>query len=363
MSWHLISRFHRSARALAAGGFFLAVVGTSGGQATGSGLSFDEPHRWFGDRYQGQTVRQQFRFTNRGQRPVRVVERVDVRGSAEIEVDPTTISPGESGTVSITQPLSGLLGQVGFRYAVITDEPGGPRYRMTLSGFVQSAFDPEVPRVLFGMVDRAAGGRVEFELFSREVPRLVLVSVGEPPSFLRLEEIGRAGVADEGLRLRATLTPGAPLGHLAGTLRLRTNVDHQPEVRVPFEGAVFDDVFPSESPVQFGLAYTGGPLTKRLVLESRSGRPFRVDRVVDSNGKLEATATACGGEERAAAACQEIELSWPEPTAGALRGTLRIELVDPAVPLELSYVGLVVSAGTPVERLGGESPPAGDTER
>lgn len=308
----------------------------------------DDPHQRFADSYQHAVVEHLFTAENRGPDPVTVEQALAVRESAELAAEPTVITPGGQLRVRVRQPLGNELGEAAFRYALITDEPGVSRYRFSLSGFVQSAYDPERPLFDFGLVDRDRGARSSVELFSREVDRLELLGVTTGSSAVRLEA-SRTGIAGEGLLLTAVLEPGASLGTLSGTATLTTNVANQPTVEVPLLAQVFGDLVPNEHPIKLGLVRVGEHLTRDVILRSRSGRLFSIDHVEDLGGSLATDAAPCSGD--GPSDCWVVRLIVDAGSPGMLGGTLRIVTDRDGETLPLAYGGIVVGRETEVRQL------------
>ncbi len=254
----------------------------------------EDPNQTFPDSYQHAVVEHVFTAENRGRLPVAIEQSLAVRGSAELTAEPAVVEPGGRVKVRVRQPLESEIGHASFRYALITDEPGVSRYRFTLSGFVQSAYDPERPAFDLGFVDRDRRARSSLEIYSREVDRLELLGVTTGEAAI-LVEVSRAGIAEEGLLLTAVLEPGAALGTLTGTVTLKTNVVNQATLEIPLSAQVFGDLVPSEHPIAIGLVRVSEHVTKDIVLRSRSGRPFSIERIEDRGGVLATDATPCSG--------------------------------------------------------------------
>jgi hypothetical protein len=327
----------------------LAVFLTVSSLGAGSpALVFEQRHVQFGDRYQGEIVEHRFALTNTGQVPVTVIDTVAVDGTGEISVTPRNVPAGATAVAVVRQPLASQLGHTAFRYALITDDPGVDRYRFTLSGFVQSAYDPESPAVDFGVVDRGTGATREFEVSSREVAALRVQSARELPEFLRIEVLGPAGPVGQGQRVQATLRDGVAPGLVSGSFLLRTNVAHQPHLRVFYRANVIGDVVPGENPVQLGVTRIGEILRKEIRLESRTGRPFEVERVADTSELFEWSVDPC---DDAGDGCRRLVLQLAPEAPSSLTGRLLVYLSGELEPITLSYRGMVVTQDTVIKKL------------
>jgi len=318
----------------------------------GSALTFEEPHVQFDDRYQGAVIEHRWTFTNESDQTIHVTGVRASVGVPDATVTPETLSPGQSGEFLVRQDLGMRLGKVAYRYVVRTDESGGRRHRVSLSGFVQSAYDPELLSVEFGEVDGLTGGSAEAVIASREVDRLEFLGVVDAPPYLQVTVPDRAGASGEGLLVLFSLDPAAPPGYLAGKVRLRTNVPHQPYAIAVFYAMVVGRVAPSENPVDLGVIDVGSTLHKEVLLLSRDGEPFEVDRVEDSAEILDVSVVACDGDGSGAGPpCRRLDISLDATVRKPLSGQLKVWLVGADDPITLSYRGIVVTPGTEIREL------------
>ena len=178
-----------------------------------------DQHTTFADAYQYSTLDREFVVSNRTDTPITIIDGIAVSGTGEVTYDPEPIAPGATTKIHVTQPVGDKLGTTSFRFAVVTDEPGNPKHRFSLSGFVQSAYDPEVISVDLGFFDGRKGVSAEFELHSREVEALRLTSASTEHRSVTIDA-SQTGLASEGLAIRLSAQPGLPRGlfHGVGTL-------------------------------------------------------------------------------------------------------------------------------------------------
>jgi len=331
-------------------GLMLAARLLSAQQTAGPalGLQVVDPHAQFEDAYQQAILSHRFLLRNSGPRPITIVETYDPQGSAQLTLKEKVLRPGAEGELVVKQPLGDRLGKMNFRYSLVTDEPDRPRYRMSLSGFVESAYDPETSSFSFPMADRDRETTAEHDLFSREVERLEVLGMTGLPSFLEVRIAGRAGLSGEGLALKALLKPGAPLGLLSGAFELRTNVVQQPILSLRWSANVFADIVPSANPVNLGLVRAGESLGAEVVLKSRQGQAFEVTTVEDSEGRLTWSRAACDPQVEG---CQKLTLACRSDEPATLRGEIRIFISGRAEPIPLQYVGRFVSPHTTIKDL------------
>ena len=311
-------------------------------------LVIDGPRARFDDAYQATAVTHRFPFRNRGAKPVVIEQALALAPGGTVEASPRVVPAGGEGAIVVRQSLADVLGLVTFRYALVTDEPGVSRYRVLLSGFVQSAYEPERAFLDLGGLECSAGGAGSFELFSREVERLEVVDISGVPDGARVRITERAGDAEEGVRIRVELAGAGMLGTRTGRFQIRTNVPQQPTFDVGFRANVFCDLVPSESPVVLGLGNEGQEMTRTVELVSRSGRPVKIDRVEDPTEVVRATLVPCG-EPRDA--CVGLRLQIDSARRGGLNGTVLVFEAGAAEPIPLAYTGLVVGAEKVVKKV------------
>jgi len=320
-------------------------------------LEILHPNAQFGDVYQHRVIQSEFKIFNSGDRPIEVREVVAVSSDATVGVEPPLIPAGGKAVARVRQSMAERLGRTAFRYAILTDEPCVERYRFTLSGFVQSAYDPERATLDFGVVARDVGGSTRAELYCREVESLRILAIEGAPPYLELEVSERIGVAAEGVAVRAEIAPGAPLGLRTGKLRLRTNVAHQPDYVVTFRAAVYGNLIASENPIDLGLARAHEPMAKTIRLERRDLKPLSISRIEDSGNILRWELLACSETPTDSPSCALLHV-WRPPTDPSeltqtftLQGTLTIHAQGQHEPLPLQYQGWVVPSGTEIRQL------------
>ena len=317
---------------------------------TPPGLVIEAPRADFPDAFQHSTVRHTFGFENRSTKTVVVEESFGLKPGASVVCHPARVPLGGRGTIEVSQDVQDALGAASFRFALVTDEPGVSRYRMSLAGFVLSAYTPEVPLLDFGRVARGTAAERSVELSSREVDRLEVQRVEGAPDFLELDTTRRAGLAGEALVVRARLRERAPLGLSTGRVVLWTNAPTQPRLEVHYAVQAFADVEPDTHPLSFQLVRMGEPKTIDVRLVSRSGRAFEVKEVLDTLGVVDVASEPCGGGT-GPSPCVLLHATAHVLGPLTLQGSLLVKVSGEADVLPLTYGGMVVSPETRVEEL------------
>ncbi|HET9768294.1 MAG TPA: hypothetical protein VFS60_15680, partial [Thermoanaerobaculia bacterium] len=255
----------------------LGAVSSPATAAANGGLVFESTRVSFGDVYQFAVAEALFTAVNRSSRPLSIGEIEAVSLAGEARASKTRLLPGERLEVAVRQPIGDKLGLTTFRFKVKTDDPATPEIRLSLSGFVQSAYEPETLRVDLGTVDRSRGAAGEVTVATREAASLALVKTDEAPSWLRVAA-GESG-DPAALRLAVTAAPGAPLGLQEVRVLLRTDLASQPQLQLRVVAAVFGDFVPSPPHLDLGLARLGSSVGGDVEIRSRSGQRVSITGV------------------------------------------------------------------------------------
>lgn len=314
-------------------------------------LVVEAPHARFDDRYQGESVEHAWTVVNSGDVDVTVERALSVDGTGRVEMVPRVLASGERAVVTVEQPLGDQLGESSFRYALISDEPGVARYRFSLSGFVQSAFDPEVLELRFPpSADETP--RAAAEVGSREVERLEIRRAVDPPPWLEVGWSATGERPDDPLEVEARLLPSSPVGIVGGSFALETNVVHQPLLWVRYSGAVYRELLPETNPVALGAVDVGGEQVSAVQVRRVSAGPLARLEASSDHPWVSARVEAC---EQPADACRSLRLRFTPQQPGPLTATVTVRA--PGIEeLPIRVHGIGVAPGTRVRQLdlGGE---------
>lgn len=312
-------------------------------------LVFDTQSATFGDGWQFGAAHATYVLRNTGTARARVLGVEPAQPGGDIQLDPgPELLPGASLVVRVRQDLGARLGRAAFRYSVRTDQPGAALRKLTLSGFVQSAYDPERALLDLGALDQTLGGERALVLATREASHLRVVGIEGAPAWLHVDAQPEASdPARPGLRLRARVAAGAPLGLQAGVLRVRTDLARQPTYELAWRAAIFGDVVPAQPGLDLGLLRLGESRQATLALRSRTQAAVRLTRVEVDGPGLHVEAVACDHEP----GCVELRLGVEPRELGTLAGRVLVHLVGASEPLPIPYAGLVVRPDTQVRDL------------
>jgi hypothetical protein len=327
--------------------FALSLAGEDSATRLPHALRFDSQVASFGEVYQFADITATFTAENQAARAVRLTGLHAITSGGTVEADPAdVVPPGGKLQVRVRQPVGNRLGQTAFRFRIETDDPGGPVMKLSASGFVQSAYDPEQVRVDFGLVERARGAQLETEVTTREADRLEVTGVEGVPEWLVLEHTIDRSAPLPTLKLKASVRPGAPLGVFSGVALVRTNVTSQPALEVTYGGAVDGNVVPSKHNFDFQALETGQRLEDWVRLRYRGGGA--APKVLRVDG-LPPQATFSTRECASEPGCTLLAVTLTGGEPGFVKGTLAVYVDGEPDPLPFALGALVVAPGTPIK--------------
>lgn len=305
----------------------------------------------YGVVYQFGEVESVFRFVNEGPEPVEILGVDFALLGGEATWEPEVVPPGGRGEVRFRQPVGDKLGAFTLRHGLRTTDPGAPRVKLNASGFILSAFEPEVGRVDLGRVDRATGGHAVFELISREAASLGPVRVLEAPEWLTVEPSN--GGDGQTVQIEVGVGPDAPLGFHIEKVTLATGLAEQPVYPLEVRVAVHGEVVPSADPVQLGVLRQFEPSEATVTLRHRGGEAIEVERVeIEEPFTAEVEPCPHPADRPADPACQLLVLRAEPQERGGIDAWLLAHLTGWDEPVPVRYSGMVAGPGTVIQSLG-----------
>jgi hypothetical protein len=316
----------------------LAVL--SCGRVDAEALTIEPQHANFGSAISFSQVEQDYRVTNTGDRPVRLLRWLAVSEIGEVIGLPDVLEAGTSATFKVQVPIGAKQGRLGIRFALFTDEPEVERYRFTLSGFAWSVVEPERPVLDFGQVDQGHITTRSVVLDAREAQPLRLGRVLSQPDWV--------DVAIEGGRtVRATLHADAPPGMQGGVIHLSTGLQAQPTVEVGVAAIVDGALRSSHYALVFEPVPTGGTAATSIDLRSADGEPIGDRLQVDAGAGWRTRHLPC---ETQAPDCLRLRFERALERPGTERGRFRLSLGESA-PLEIPWVVMGMAPGQTIREL------------
>jgi hypothetical protein len=309
-------------------------------------LVFESQVAQYGETYAFASVEGQFDFTNRSAREVHIRTVTAQAVGGRVVAAPTLLRPGERGRVVVHQELGARLGQSRFRFDLESDDPDTPTYKLLLTGFVQSAYDPESGSVDFGSLERKTAGARELRVGTREAGHLSVLAVEDAPAWLAVEAL--PGDEASEVRLRLTLRAGAPLGAHAARVRLRTDLERQPWFELGVRAALFEGARLDPPQANLGLLRVGQASSTWVELRRDDGGPAGLLGAEGLPPWLRVAEEACAPVE---SACRRLRLTAQPTITGAASGSFRLRLLGAPEPVEFPFAALVVEATREVREL------------
>jgi len=330
-------------------------------------LLFDQPHARFDDTYQHSTVVHRYQVVNPGNRPIRILEVVPRSPEGWVEGVPVTLPPAGGSELVFHLPTAERLGTVAVRVGVYTDErealdrsPGTAHYKLSLSGFVQSAFDPESLVLNFGKVDRTLGAVKTLEAGSREVRSLEIRGFPELPSMLSARDVGTTDPLGGSRTLEFRLATGLPLGLHGGRVLIETNVPHQPIVALRYLAHVVGEIVPDQGPLVFDGVRSGEVIKATLEFRSRSDKLFKFKSIEDSEKRFSsASDVPCAAEAEditAPTTCRRLTFRTVLAAEGSFSGVLSIHFMGIEETVPIAYRGWALGRDAILRRIEVETP-------
>jgi len=313
--------------------------------ATAASLTISPQHARFAPSYQYQQIRHEYRVVNGGDHPV-VLDRIEARsaGNGRAIDFPRRLEPGQAGTITIEQPTEDFLGDSGFRFALFTDEADVDRYRFSLSGFIQSAYEPERAGIDFGELRRGSAVTRTLTVESREASDWRLLEVVQAPPFLK--------ITLDGHTITATLSEDAPPGFVSGTVLVKTSVPTQDRLAIGLRGFVSGDLVPEQRALSLGAVEIGGEAHGTLRIVHRDGKPLPQRLKVSAPAPWKARIAPC---KPAGRSCAVLEVRGPISAPGPFGDVAQLTVSggdEPALPIR--FFGVALRKGQTVRQFAAE---------
>ena len=215
-------------------------------------VQVDEPNYQFGSMQQNTTKSHHFTVKNVGGAPLTLrVGQTSCKCTLG-EVTGESISPG--GSTQVKLEWSAVSGNGPFRQTatLITNDPVASNVELTIEGQITEATNVSPPEFVFDKIP--AGESKSAEVFVMAMLEDDL-TVSEPKFSdatssdqfdVKIEPAEQKDLpnpnAKKGVRVTVTAKPGLPLGRLAQTLSVRTNLADAEKLEIPMIGRVVGDI-------------------------------------------------------------------------------------------------------------------------
>jgi len=283
-------------------------------------IAFTELLYDFGKVEQGDQVNHLFRFTNQGERDLRIESVKTSCGCTAAVISSEVIAPGKEGTISATFDTSKFFGEKVKEITVHSNDPAQPVTTLTLQGEILVEVAVEPAQVYLSKVRRGAGTTQTVELLydaSKEIA-ITNVTSDSPLITVQTEELAKNG--KKGKKLLVTLRKDAPLGRISTEITVKTTSQKRPSLSIPVFGQIEGDLVVTPSQVSFGVVRKGDKKEFDLSVKSRAQTPVHLIRAQSSTPNVNAeVASVKDGEE------YRLTLRVnPEGPAGQIKGEVQV---------------------------------------
>ncbi len=307
----------------------------------GPRMQVDEPVFDFGRVEQGKKVTHDFRFTNQGNRDLRVRSVKTSCGCTAAVIAADTIPPGTEGAIQATFDTKRFAGQKAKDIRVHTNDPLNPVTTLTLQGEITTEVQVQPAQLYLGRLQRGVPTSRTVMVLYDEHKSLEITDItnANPAISVRAEDARVKG--KKGKALQVSVSKTAPRGALNDTITVTTTSQKKPTLSIPVAGSIEGDIRVSPPQVSFGVVRQGVGETRTVRIKNRSAQPLGIGQVRSSldTVKPELTEVTPGKEF-------ELRLSITGNTEpGRIRGSIKVMTDHPEeTQLTIPLFGIVAAA-------------------
>ena len=189
-----------------------------------------------------------FKVRNDGTAPLEITgSSVSCTKCTFVDLPDTAIAPGATGEVVVRWNVDTFEDHFRQSAKVKTNDPDHEELRFVISGQVVRPLKSEPQKLVFSNVQVGEQAQVKLRLSAYFSDHLEVVGHSlADASAAEYFDISTAALAkdqlepevESGVEVTVTAKPGLPVGALNQTLKLKTNLDEEPEIEIPISGEV-----------------------------------------------------------------------------------------------------------------------------
>lgn len=234
----------------------------------------------------------EFKFTNRGDGPLEII---DIKGSCSCtvgELDKMVYAPGESGTLSVTLNTARRDGTMGQTVTVQTNDETAPLRTLIVRANVIPLATVSAKEVQFGELDKGQVATQEFVVTGPDEEFAVTSVRTDRPDAFAAEVVKSESVEVEDrmnggkkmatqTTIRVTTLPDAPVGpRLRSTVFIATNHKKVGTKTIFGTVSIRGDLVLEPSRFTFGVLKPGEEFSGSIRVRSKSGESFEISNAV-----------------------------------------------------------------------------------
>ena len=186
----------------------------------------------FGQIYKGEKVEHIYRFENRGNDILEIKKVKTSCGCTAAILTNKTIPPGKTGEIKAKFNSGSNRGNIKKSISVLSNDPGTPNYKLTISGEIIEDISIKPRNINFGSisVDKEAGRTVTVTIKSLSAPDFKINKVTPSQPFID------ASIVEENdgeYIINVTLKDYRKIGRFSGKIHLETNNQKQQKAIIP----------------------------------------------------------------------------------------------------------------------------------
>ena len=249
---------------------------------TGPRIQVDKPVFDFGQVEQGEQVTHAFRFTNRGNRDLRVQSVKTSCGCTAAVIAADTIPPGREGSIRATFDTKRFAGQKAKDIRVHTNDPLSPVTTLRLRGEITTEVQVQPAQVYLGRLPRGVPTSRTVSVLYDQDKTFEITHISNDHPAIRVQAEDTRVEGKKGKALRVSVSTTAQRGPLNDTITITTTSPKKPTISIPVVGSIEGDVVVLPSQVSFGVVRQGVGQTRTVRIKNRSARPLSIGQVHSS---------------------------------------------------------------------------------
>lgn len=251
----------------------------------------------FGKIEKGEKVTAHFKFTNKGDAPLEIINVETSCGCTSAKPAKNTYAPGESGELDVHFDSGRFSNQVTKRVTVVTNDPKKPKTILTISADIQVDVNLKPSSLFFARAKLGATETVEVKISTKKLPKLEISELNTNADYLAAELVR---VDDKNLTLKiSALGEKFPKDkpRLNTLITFKSNNKAQEKMSIPVTVVIQKALDTMPKSVYFFASKQGTKYEKTFRIISNDGRPFQLKEVkadkdfmtaevVEDNGKM-----------------------------------------------------------------------------
>jgi hypothetical protein len=225
----------------------------------------------FGQIYKGEKVEHIYRFENRGNDILEIKKVKTSCGCTAAILTNKTIPPGKTGEIKAKFNSGSNRGNIKKSITVLSNDPGTPSYKLTISGEIIEDINIKPRNINFGSIaaDTNTEKTVTVTIKSLSEPDFKINKITPSQPFIDTSIVEEK---DGEYIIKVTLKNYHKIGRFSGKINLVTNSTKQKKSNIPFNGEIAGDVTAYPKRIYYGIVIEGKePIKKVFVKINKEG--------------------------------------------------------------------------------------------